>query len=164
MEKRLKGKPGKHRVDAASETKEEFADRLQRIWDKLHDPAYGWDFDKWGPPILCYDNPSFHKLSPELLQACNIGTSSVMRPPRYSGDFMQCIEHVHGYVCQAFQRKMYVHGLREYDFEKHSELLEDTFFATVTPKAVAANCEKLQVLVKHVLDTKTGDYAPPRLT
>jgi hypothetical protein len=58
-----------------------------------------------------YDCPGVHQLSEKERQAlvdspaCNLETQEQLcTPSRFSGAFMQCIEHAHAIVCDAWWR------------------------------------------------------------
>lgn len=147
---------------AKSMTAEEFGDHLQKIALIVH---ARWDYEKCPHrPTFVYDNPNFHNLSAKQLTACNIGKANVQRPPRYSGDFMQCIEHVHGYVCAAFIKKHFQTGREAFDTEKHGNMLRQLFLRMVKPSGVLADCCNVMELVKHVRDVSFGRYAPPNMS
>jgi hypothetical protein len=160
VKKRLKGLKGTHIVDAASWTKEEFHSHMLKITEiaqaKLQHHSEG--------PIFIYDNPHNHNMTSEQLFACHLGKGTVIRPPRYSGDFMQCIEHVHGYVCAAYLKDYYRAGVKGYNVDVEQDRLRKVFFEKVTADGIALNCIKLMKLVKRVRDDGNGGYAPPDLT
>jgi hypothetical protein len=82
--------------------------------------------------------------------------------PRYSGDFMQCIEHVHGIICRKWWVKRMKDG-QHGEWEVWEEELRSIFFGCIDAAGVQANCDKVRELVKSVVKAETGDYADPRL-
>ena len=142
-------------------TVEEFAFHLQKMAQIVH---ARWDYNRCAyRPTWAYDNPNFHNLSRAQLTMCNIGTHNVIRPPRYSGDFMQCIEHVHGFVCDAFKKENFQTGREAYSMEVHGAKLSALFFRMVTPNGVLRDCRNVMALVKHISDANDGGYAPPNM-
>jgi mannose/fructose/N-acetylgalactosamine-specific phosphotransferase system component IIB len=67
---------------------------------------------------------------------------------------MQCIEHVHGYVCSEFQKTAFREGLGPYNPTRHADAIRDTFFKMVKPAGVRANCVKLLAMVKWIVAHK----------
>lgn len=157
----MKGKTGKHQVPAANMTKEEFACALGEIAEIMH-VKYNQKYDRAGK--LAFDNPRCHALSDLQYTGCNLGVNSVIRPPRYSGDFMQCIEHVHAFVCSEYQKQRFRDGNGPFDVAKDGVHLERVFFETVNAQGVRKNCEKVRLLVAHVAEQGHGGYATCKLT
>lgn len=142
-------------------TTEEFAFHLQKMAEIVH---ARWDYSLCAyRPTWAFDNPNFHKLSRAQLTMCNIGRNNVQRPPRYSGDFMQCIEHVHGFVCMAFKKENFQTGREAYNMEVHGAKLRALFLRMVTPNGVLRDCRNVMALVKHISDANDGGYAPPNM-
>lgn len=125
VKKALKGKAGKHDVPAANLTKDEFAVALGEISKIMH-TEYNMKFNRTGK--VAFDNPRNHDLSKLQYTGCNLGRSNVIRPPRYSGDFMQCIEHVHAIVCAEFQRQRFRQGRVPFDVDVDGAHLKEVFF------------------------------------
>lgn len=114
-----------------------------------------------------YDNPNFHNLSKDGAEAMakyGYGEDNRANPPPYSGDFMQCIEHVHGYVCDEFQKVCFRERLGKFDPEIHGNAVREVFFDMVTGDSVKANCLKVSQLMKYIVDNNTGGYANSKFT
>jgi hypothetical protein len=161
----VKGYSDKQEVPALNITSEEFAavlKEIKAIVDKMWPKVKHLVGDR--APLFAYDNPNVHKLPPQLLKSTGIDKTALLRPPRYSGDIMQCIEHVHALVCSAYEKERFRAGNRAFDLEQDGEHLTATFYDKVTPEGVAKNCAKLTQLLEHVCEAGTGDYAPQRLT
>ena len=131
-------------------------------------------YDRWPDKstfkdvIFMYDNPSFHNLTDEEkedLVACtpldNIG--QLQHPPRYSGDFMQCIEHVHSIICNEWWSTRLKYKSAK-QWEAREGELQSIFMKTVTAQTVTDNLTKLLHLCEYVAAVGTGDYAPLELT
>lgn len=116
--------------------------------------------------IMC-DNTHVHNLLPEELEAlcgpCGPLESEqqIVRAPRYSGDIMQCIEHVHAIICSAWWQDRFDDG--ECLPELREQELSAVFYDLITPKQQARNVAKLRLLLKYIVEKNTGDYADPRL-
>jgi hypothetical protein len=159
--KSVKGKAGKQTVSAANWTKAEFLSHLTKITNIMHASSI---VAKKGTPVAVFDNPHNHDLSKlELLEA-NLGKANVVRPPRYSGDFMQCIEHTHGSVCEAYHKQRFAAGLLPYNFDVESDRLRNIFVTTVHAESVMNDCIRVMQLVRTIRDTGHGDYAPLSMT
>ena len=130
-------------------------------------------FFAWGDPKtfwkvrFMFDNPSFHQLSETditrlLLEGYLKTRKQLCSPPRYSGDFMQCIEHVHAIICRIWWiRRLEQPQRPEWsDWEKD---LEEIFRETITAEGVAKNCEKVKELMAWLVENDTGGYAPLNL-
>lgn len=147
---------------AKSMTQNEWYDELVNI---IRATYAGWpDPKKFGHPIFMYDNPSFHKLSQRDKEALRLDTpmqslDQLQQPPPYSGDFMQCIEHVHANICNAWYKQRLQRGAAA-TLQGHREELEYIFQTKVTAQSVSDNVDKLMMLLAHVAVTGTGDYAP----
>ncbi len=157
----MKGIAGKHEVSAANITKEEFARALSEIAAIMH-TRYNSVYGRTGK--VAFDNPSFHALSALQFTGCNLGKNNIIRPPRYSGDFMQCIEHVHATVCSEFQKQRFREGRMPFDLEKDGAHLKKVFFDMVCGEGVRNNCAKVMRLVSHVAEQGHGGYAISKLT
>lgn len=164
LQKKKPGKKGKRKL-AKGETLEEYVDMLERIIEAA--------WHKWGDPetfhtvIFMMDNPSIHQLTDDdyarlLLAGRLVSRDQIQFAPRYSGDFMQCIEHVHGVICKKWWWLRMAHGTSE-GWEQWEEELSKVFFRTINAKGVSKNCEKVQKLVQWVKKDGTGGYAPPNL-
>lgn len=130
-------------------------------------------YDKWGNPetfhnvIFMMDNPSIHQLDEHdyerlLLAGYLKSREQIQFAPKYSGDFMQCIEHVHGIICRKWWHLRMQHGTGE-GWEDWEKELSKIFFDTITAEGVLKNCAKVLKLVKWLVSKKTGGYAPPNL-
>ena len=113
------------------------------------------------------DNTHVHNLLPEeLAELCGpcgplVSEQQIMRAPRYSGDIMQCIEHVHAIICSSWWQSRFDDGeclpeLREKELSKE-------FFDLITARQQASNVAKLRRLLAYIVQQHTGDYADPRL-
>jgi hypothetical protein len=160
VNKTVKGKAGKQTVKAANLTKDEFYSHLEKICRIVHAI---WNTCKYGPAVFAYDNPHNHDLSKAQLVGCNLGTKNVLRPPRYSGDFMQCIEHVHSHVCAEFHKQRFRAGRPDFDVQREGDRLHEIFEDKVTADRVLNDCMRVIQLVEHVRHTD-GGYAPTRMT
>lgn len=157
----MKGKAGKHEVPAANLTKEEFAVALRDITQIVH-TDYNVKTNRAGK--VAFDHPRNHALSELQYTSCNLGRSNVVRPPRYSGDFMQCIEHVHAIVCTEYQKQRFRQGRVPFDVAADGAHLKEVFFSKVSAAGVLANCSKVMRLVSHVAEQGHGGYATSKLT
>jgi hypothetical protein len=152
---------GKKKQRAAkSLTKEEWKVRLGKFWTHI---TTIWDYSKYSPPVLVFDNPKVHNLTKAELLELHIGTKSVLRPPAYSGDFMQPIEHAHGTICAEFKKRRFQRGWKEYDLAVDGQLMRQCFNSMITAKSVQLDCERVLRLVKHMVQTGNGGYAPPSM-
>jgi hypothetical protein len=162
VEKYVRGQKGKTLAPAANMSKQEFYAHMQQITAIVH--AWWIRHGIEGTPIMMYDCPYFHDLKSWQLQALHLGKGNVERPPRYSGDFMQCIEHVHAYVCAAFDRDSFEAGNPVFDMEADFARMKACFEAKVTPEGVTRNCRKVMRLVRYIVQQGTGGYAPAKMT
>jgi hypothetical protein len=76
---------------------------------------------------------------------------------------MQCIEHVHSYVCAEFHKQRFREGRPAFDLQKDSDRLLKVFNDKVTAGSVLNDCMRVQALVKRVYQLD-GGYAPPEMT
>ena len=129
----------------------------------------------WRECIFMYDNPRVHNLNAvdksALRRSRNFPEGLVdpdyqlQSPPTYSGDFMQCIEHVHGIICDAWWKQRFrgecgdVHA----GWEQHEYDLVGVFERLISPESVGKNVDKLVELLQYVVEQGTGDFAPLRL-
>lgn len=161
-----KAKPGTKPRAAKSVTTEEFKFLLHDI---IWATKKAWPADiPFEKAIFMYDNPTFHRLSEVqkqwLLQKTPLVSAHQLKnPPCYSGDFMQCIEHVHAIIC----RRWWVERLGrdgEGTWEIWEAELQAIFNDTISAEGVSNNVLKLCQLLAHVSEKGTGDYAPSNLT
>jgi hypothetical protein len=166
----IKKYKGKHRK-AKSATREEFVDQLCAII--LSNQAklpLGHTADE---AIYMYDGPRFHQLTAEdvdeVCMRTGVQPRQLQHPPRYSGDMMQCVEHVHGTICDAWWNERAWNACkpdappfdssREVDFAA----LERIFKCRITPESVAANVVKLKKLLRAMKKRGTGEFEDKHL-
>lgn len=151
--------------DAKSITQEEFCDRLEEIIEEAY---YKWDNpDTFEEVKFMYDNPQFHQLDERAMERLELhgflrDRKQLLNPPAYSGDFMQCIEHVHGIICHKWWKARLGKDLSEL-WEDWEAELQAIFKRAITAEGVTKNCHKVVRLCEHILQEKTGGYAPPNL-
>lgn len=73
---------------------------------------------------------------------------------------MQCIEHTHAIICQQWWKERFRYGWQR-DPEALEASLRNIFWHTITPEGVTHNVDKLWKLINYIVQTNTGDYAPP---
>lgn len=151
--------------DAKSVTKEEFVDHLRATAKQVND---NWPWRERGPPIFMFDGPSFHKLTEEHITDLIKGGLikyrwQLMTAPRYSGDFMQCVEHGHAIISQAWFKQRIIEGGPETWQEREEQLLAIAL-QTLTAESVAKNVARLPALLQHIKSVGTGGYPPCRLS
>lgn len=118
--------------------------------------------------IFMYDNPSIHNLDEgqkaQLLRPGVLLDSldQLQNPPKYSGDMMQCIEHVHAWICSEWWKDRFRNG-DPLTNEDREAALGSIFYKLVTSESVTKNIDKLMRLLQHIDEVGTGDYAPPDL-
>ena len=118
--------------------------------------------------IFMYDNPGFHNLDvgqkAHLLKPGKLLDSldQLQQPPRYSGDMMQCIEHVHSWICSAWFKQRFREGEPTNNADREAQL-SSLFYELVTPESVRKNVDKLVRLLNYMVEKNDGGYAPPRL-
>lgn len=114
-----------------------------------------------------YDNPGFHNLDAEqkgcLLEPGVLldDLEQLQRPSPYSGDFMQCIEHVHGWICAEWYKQCFRDGIPQTNEQREADL-QYLFYSKVTPATVRATVERLWRLLEVIVQENTGGYAPTR--
>jgi hypothetical protein len=159
------------RMKAKSSTREEFVDQLSSIiltTQARLPPGYAAD-----EIIYMFDGPRFHQLHPEdtdeVCAHTGVDARQLQSPPRYSPDMMQCVEHVHGIICDAWWTERIWNACkpdapppdmtREVDFAA----LERIFKSKITPESVAANVAKLKRLLLAIKKRGTGGYEEKKL-
>ena len=158
-------KKGKERKLAKGMTQEEWTDELALIIRRARELR---DDDKtFHKVIFMSDNPRFHQLEEvhfqQLLLAGDlVSRDQIQYAPRYSGDFMQCIEHVHAIICRKWWIKRMKDGMQG-EWEVWESELRSIFFGVIDAAGVQANCAQVRELAEHVFKANTGDYADPRL-
>lgn len=165
MQKKNAAKKGEEPKLAKGMTQEEWIDTLAQIIKRSWE-IWG-DDDTFHTVIFMFDNPRFHQMDPAdldrlLLEGYLKSADQLQHAPRYSGDYMQCIEHVHSIICKKWWRKRVVMGCGP-DWQAWEQELRSIFFATINAKGVWDNCEKVQELMKYVIKKGTGGYAPANL-
>jgi len=161
----LQTKKGK---TAKSTTQQEWFDVLSAIIHAAHE-AWVCKFPR-RPFKECpfvYDNPSFHQLSEvdklRLLHQTPLeDLCQLQQPARYSGDMMQCIEHVHAIICQAWYKERLTQGTQT-DHVERGKTLQRIFRSHITSESVTKNVVRLRKLLQHLVNTGTGEYAPLKL-
>ena len=118
--------------------------------------------------IFMYDNPSFHNLNEaqktHLVQPGVLLDSldQLQNPPTYSGDMMQCIEHVHSWICSEWWKDRFCNG-EQLTVEDREASLSTIFYDQVSAKSVRKNVHKLVRLLDHIVAQGDGGYAPQNL-
>lgn len=143
-------------------TLSEIIQNARKLWQQANPDR------PFGECIFMYDNPSFHNISEEdkqwLLETPGLleRIDQLQRPPPYSGDFMQCIEHVHAVICDRWWYHRFRNGTPSSVAEQENQLYQ-IFWDVINPKGVTANCDKVWDLINYVVEQDTGDYAPPSM-
>jgi hypothetical protein len=159
VKKTVLGKKGPQVVLAKNMTKQEFFGYMKELKALIN---LKWDHEMYGTPVFAYDNPHFHNLTPAMLAELGWSDADQLRPPCYSGDFMQPIEHVHSQVCTKFKKNLFTAGRPAWNLNTYEKMLQDAF-DMVTPESVEKDCKRVIKLCKHVRHTD-GGYAPPNMT
>lgn len=149
---------------AKSVTKQEFTMQLRACMKHVND---NWPPLK-GCPIFMYDGPNFHKLDPDTIEDMIHGglvrdVDQLQQPPRYSGDFMQCVEHGHAIIEDAWFKKRLVEGGPD-TWQERGEQLLDIALQTLTADSIKRNVAKLHTLLVYIKGYGTGDYPPCHLS
>ena len=124
------------------------------------------DFPFSAIKFVC-DNTFVHNLLEEELDDLDgpcgplASRDQIVRAPRYSGDIMQCIEHVHAIICSAWWLHRFEDG--ECVPELRESELSGVFFNLITASEQSRNVAKLRLLLKYIVAEGTGGYADPRL-
>ena len=168
LQKKNPDRKGEERKEAKGLTQEEFVDELARIIKRTWE-LWG-DDDTFINVTFMMDNPSVHQLSKTDIKRLKLeghlkSKKQLRYAPRYSGDFMQCIEHVHAIICQRWwMRRMRMGGCElKGGWEVWEGELRAVFFEMISAKGVQANVEKLKKLLAYIAREETGDYARPDL-
>lgn len=137
------------------------ATKARKCWERVH---LNRPFSECK---FIYDNPRVHNIEPDDLDWLQTAgylddIDQLIRPPVYSGDFMQCIEHIHAIICDAWFKERFRNGTPA-GVEMRHEQLSRIFYKVVSAAGVTRNVDKVWKLVNHVCDRGTGDYAPPDL-
>lgn len=164
LQKKNPDRKGEERKEAKGLTREEFVDELARIIKRA------WEL--WGDDstfinvTFMMDNPSVHQLSKADIKRLKgegylKSKKQLQYAPKYSGDFQQCIEHVHAIICQRWWMKRMRMGGCELKggWEVWEGELRAIFFEMISAKGVQANVKKLKDLLAYIAHEKTGDYA-----
>ena len=165
MQKKNPSKKGEEPKLAKGMTQEEWIDMLAQIIKRAWE-IWGND-ETFHTVIFMFDNPRFHEIDDVaydrlFLEGYLKSKDQLQRAPRYSGDFMQCIEHVHSIICKKWWRRRVILGVGP-EWQDSENELRSIFFDTINSKGVSENCEKVQELVRAVVAKGTGGYAPPAL-
>jgi hypothetical protein len=164
-------KPGKGGVRklAKSMTQEEWNDKLSEIIKLAHEAwiKSGHAASTFHKVRFMFDNPGFHGVDDTdvkrlLLKGYLQSEKQLCQPPRYSGDFMQCIEHVHAIICRIWWRKRLEMEDRG-EWEQWERDLREIFMETITAEGVTNNCKKVIQLMEWLVENDTGGYAPLNL-
>lgn len=149
MEAPRNAKAGTKPRPAKSVTREEVLAEI------IHATHKEWPADiPFHKDLFMLDNPSFHQLTEEQIEWLLAHTpleskEQLVNPPCNSGDFMQCIEHVHAIICQKWWRERL--GREDQGgWEMWEAELQAIFNATITAEGVSSNIEKLWKLLEHV--------------
>ena len=162
MEAPRNAKAGTKPRPAKSVTREEVLAEI------IHATHKEWPADiPFHKDLFMLDNPSFHQLTEEQIEWLLAHTpleskEQLVNPPCNSGDFMQCIEHVHGIICHKWWKARLGKDLSEL-WEDWEAELQAIFKRAITAEGVTKNCHKVVRLCEHILQEKTGGYAPPNL-
>jgi hypothetical protein len=113
-------------------------------------------------PLYTFENPRFHGLDNVALAKVGIDVGpngNRLTAPRYSGDFMQCIEHAHGYVCAAYQKARLRRRLPAFVRDDETAALEQEFRRLVSADVIARDCQNVMRLVAQIdKDDHDGGY------
>lgn len=116
------------------------------------------------PPVFVYDNPSFHNLEDADLEEVGLTWQDIRRPPPYSGDFMQPIEHAHGYTACAYRKAKFRAQVVRYTADAEVKRMRKCFFDAVKGDTMNRECLNVKVLVGTIANHCDGGYVQRRLT
>jgi hypothetical protein len=130
-----------------------------------------WDWEQFPDgPIFVLDNPGFHNVPKKDLE--KMGTKgglvegqNLLRPPKYSGDFMQAIEHVHGTICSAYRKKRFQAG-DKFEIGAACRELSELFGngKLVSAASVSGDCLRVLQLVHTIVERNSGDFVDMKMT
>lgn len=106
------------------------------------------------PPLFSMDNASVHLKMRELAQqqlGISPTTFTMCSPPPYSGDLHKVVEHVHGTICEEFNRYILDLTVPPTDITDLFAKLEAIFFKEITPKSVQQDMKSLEQTFKEVI-------------
>jgi hypothetical protein len=153
------------------------SDFFEDLWD-IAEKAREWyneqprDFP-FSRIVFMADNTHVHNLTDEEIARITgptgplVSAAQIRRAPRYSGDIMQCIEHVHAILASEWWRERFEEGQPSSDdclAQLHAKFFGTEPDSGITPDMVAAMVARLKVLLKHIVEVGTGGYASPKFT
>jgi hypothetical protein len=158
----IQGRNGQEQRLAKAETKLEFVHHFHCI--VLQTRAM-WPLKMKGlRPVFVFDNPRFHNLTLADLKKVGLTWQDIKRPPPYSGDFMQPIEHAHGYTACAYRKAKFRAQVVGYTANAEVKRMRKCFFDAVKGDTMNRECLNVKVLVGTIAKSGRGGYVQRRLT
>jgi hypothetical protein len=150
---KLKGQDAYWRP-ARNWTKPEFIWHLNTMIDSVHAKAKELDLGhlRWR---FAFDNPSNHNVKASDLTSLLPG-EEIIRPPRYSPELMQAIEHCHGYTRKAYLAARMALGQTAWDIQAEWMTMRETFFQVATPETVSRTVDRVQEAARQIVEAGGG--------
>lgn len=147
-----KGKPGFWRK-ARGWTKPEFIANMRTIVNRVHEKAdlLGLDIKF----IFAFDNPITHDIDEDDLGNLRTG-EYIRRPPRYSPELMQAIEHSHAHTSKAYQKARLLTGHQHWDIQAEWQCMRDVFYRANTPEVVSSTAARIPEAARQIILAKGG--------
>jgi hypothetical protein len=138
-------------------TKTEFISHMTALIDCVHAKAdeQGLGDVRWR---FAFDNPNNHNIKRADLPNLRAG-EKIIRPPRYSPELMQAIEHSHGYTQKAYLASRMEAGAASWDIQAEWRCIRDVFFAVNTPAVVTKTVGRVQEAARQIIKAKGGRIA-----
>lgn len=149
---KLKGQPGFWRK-ARGWTKPEFIANMRTIVNRVHEKADLLGLDT--KFIFAFDNPITHDIDEDDLGNLREG-EYILRPPRYSPELMQAIEHSHGYTTKAYHKARLELGHTSWDIQAEWRCLREVFFEANTPEVVSKTVARIPEAARQIILAKGG--------
>lgn len=153
-------------------TKDEF---LHLLFEVIVAAASRWPQDgSWSNAMFVFDNLHAHNLDENQMDRLDYALREIarvqfdsrrqlVRPPRYSPDFMQCIEHVHSTISKAWWEERVLHPC-EYDVLDAYHWLKYIFETRVTRDSVEKNVDQLMCHLRDVIGKSHGSYVAQKVS
>ena len=101
---------------------------------------------------FAFDNVHSHNLEGIAwpLLAHNCGKDRLLVPPRYSGDFMQVIEHCHSITTREYYKRYMQNGGSTWNDAEQWEHMRTAFFKVITKEMLCEAIKRVPVLAREV--------------
>ena len=100
-------------------------------------------------------DPNNHNVKESELKNLRPG-ELLVRPPRYSPELMQAVEHSHSVTQNTYLKARLLANMAVWDIQAEWKLLQDAFWKAITPSYVAKTAARVPEAARQIVKALGG--------